>query len=74
MSFSREVKKELSVQVPEARHCQLAELAAIISHCGTVCVNSTDRLQLKIVTESVFLIRKCFTILEKAFNICRAEH
>ena len=69
MSFSREVKKELSVQVPEARHCQLAELAAIISHCGTVCVNSTDRLQLKIVTESVFLIRKCFTILEKAFNI-----
>ena len=69
MSFSGEVKTELCARIPEARHCQLAELAAILSHCGTVCVNSADRLQIKICTENGGLIRKCFTICEKAFNI-----
>ncbi len=31
MSFSGDVKEELSRQVPQSRHCQIAELAALIS-------------------------------------------
>lgn len=31
MSFSSEVKDELAKQISKSRHCQLAELAAIIS-------------------------------------------
>ena len=33
MSFSSEVKEELEKVVPDSRHCQLEELAAII-HFG----------------------------------------
>ncbi len=69
MSFSGDVKTELSTQTAMARHCQLAELAAIISHCGTVCVTAQDKIWLKVQTENITVVRKCFTLLEKAFNI-----
>ena len=36
MSFSSEIKQELSCQVPPARHCRLAEMAAILSYCSHV--------------------------------------
>ena len=31
MSFSSEVKEELAGQISPARHCQIAELAAILN-------------------------------------------
>ena len=34
MSFSGTVKEELLKHVPAARHCQIAELAAILHFCG----------------------------------------
>lgn len=34
MSFSAEVKKELSQHIDGSRHCRLRELAAILSHEG----------------------------------------
>ena len=34
MSFSGEIKEELSTVTDQSRHCRLAELAAIISGCG----------------------------------------
>ena len=40
MSFSSEVKDELSRQIVEARHCQIAEVAAIISLCGRILTNN----------------------------------
>ena len=36
MSFSSEVKEELSRHLPTARHCQIAETAAILSLCGQI--------------------------------------
>ena len=36
MSFSSRIKDELSRQLSPARHCQIAELAAILSLCGRV--------------------------------------
>lgn len=36
MSFSGKVKSELSRQMGSARHCQVAELAALLMFCGTV--------------------------------------
>lgn len=35
MSFSGKVKEELVKHVPTARHCQIAELAAILHFCGS---------------------------------------
>ena len=34
MSFSSEVKQELAEHIDGGRHCELAELAAIICHEG----------------------------------------
>ena len=34
MSFSSEVKAELAKHISSARHCQIAELAAIMHFCG----------------------------------------
>ena len=34
MSFSGTVKKELTGQIPSARHCRLAELSAMCAACG----------------------------------------
>ncbi len=70
MSFSGEVKEELSRLIPEARHCQLAELAAITGMCGSVCISASGRWSLKFHTENISVARKCFTLLQKTFNIC----
>ncbi len=70
MSFSGEVKEELSRQIPEARHCRLAELAAITGMCGSVCISATGRWSIKFHTENISVARKCFTLLQKTFNIC----
>lgn len=40
MSFSARVKEELSHQLSKARHCQIAELAAILSLCGKIHILS----------------------------------
>ncbi|MGI6006569.1 MAG: DNA-binding protein WhiA [Ruminococcus sp.] len=69
MSFSGDVKEELSRQFSSARHCQLAELAAIISMCGDVVISETDRYSIKIHTENAAVARKCFTLLKKGFKI-----
>lgn len=69
MSFSGKVKEELSRQMSPARHCRIAETAAIISMCGAVMIDSRDRYSLKIRTENLAVARKCFTLLRKTFNI-----
>lgn len=69
MSFSSGVKEELSRQISPARHCRIAEIAAIISLCGKVQIDEEDRYQIKISTENAAVARKYFTLLKKTFNI-----
>lgn len=69
MSFSKEVKDELSKQISNARHCQIAELSAIISLCGRIIITERDRYILKIHTENITVARKYFTLIKKTFNI-----
>ena len=68
-SFSAKVKEEISHQIPPARHCQIAEMAAIISLCGRVRISGRDRFSMEIHTENVAVARKYFTLLQKTFNI-----
>lgn len=70
MTFSGQVKQELSNQAATARHCQLAELAAIVGLCGSVCISASGRYRIRIHTENITVARKCFTLLQKTFNIC----
>ena len=69
MSFSGNVKEELSHHLGSARHCRIAETAAIISICDGVMIDSRGRYSLKIHTENLSVARKCFTLLTKTFNI-----
>ena len=69
MSFSSQVKDELSKQFSMARHCQIAEIAAIISMCGRLKYEKETGISLKIHTENVSVARKYFTLLKKTFNI-----
>ena len=69
MSFSGEIKEELGKHISQARHCRIAETAAFISMCGSVMIDSNDRYSIKIHTENLIVARKCFTLLEKTFNI-----
>lgn len=69
MSFSKEVKAELSREISSARHCRIAEIAAIITLCGQVKISTYNRYILKITTENISVARKCFTLIKKTFNI-----
>ncbi len=65
MSFSGMVKEELSRQISPARHCRIAETAALLCACGRI----TAKDKLRIQTENAAVVRKCFTLLQKTFNI-----
>ena len=69
MSFSSQVKDELSRQFSQARHCQIAEIAAIISLCGRLKYQKESGILLEVHTENVSVARKYFTLLRKTFNI-----
>lgn len=69
MSFSGEVREELAAHVSTSRHCQLAELAAIICFLGRVETDEKSGISLGLHTENETVLRKCFTLLKKTFNI-----
>ncbi len=69
MSYASKVKEELAREVPESRHCCLAELSAVINLCGTLTTDDDGRQQIEIHTENVTSARKYFTLLKKTFNI-----
>lgn len=69
MSFSSNLKDELCRIFSTSRHCNIAEMTAIISLLGNVKISLNDEYSLSISTEHSGLARKCFTILKKTFNI-----
>ena len=69
MSFSGNVKEELSDHWSSARHCQIAELASILGLCGSIIINSRNEYRVKVHTENKAVARKVFTLIKKTFNI-----
>ncbi len=69
MSFSGQVKQELAQQYPKARHCRLAELAAITGFSGIHPPKEEEGAKICFRTENADLARKYFTLLKKTFNI-----
>ncbi len=64
-TFSMRVRDEAAEQISPRRHCQCAEMAAIISLCATEIGTN----QIKIQTENGCAAKKCFTLLGKSLNI-----
>ena len=69
MSFSSDLKKELAAKISPARHCQLAETAAIISCVCLMSYEAGEEPLLLVNTGEGAAVRKLFTLLKKAFNI-----
>ena len=69
MSFSGNVKDELAGHLNMARHCQIAELAAIFQFCAKIEQGDNRESALVINVENEIIIKKCFTLLRKTFNI-----
>ena len=69
MSFSSEVKEELAKRISPARHCQIAELAAIMHFSGQYGRSAEGDFMIGFQTENEAVVRKGFTLLQKTFNI-----
>ncbi len=69
MSFSSEVKEELSKHISSARHCQIAELAAIMHFCGQYGRDTQGNFTIGFLSENEAVVRKGFTLLKKTYNI-----
>lgn len=69
MSFSGDIREELSMHYAKARHCNLAELSAILHMCGEFSEDKNGVCILKFRSENYLVARKCFTLMQKTFNI-----
>ncbi|MBR0085860.1 MAG: DNA-binding protein WhiA, partial [Lachnospiraceae bacterium] len=69
MSFSTEIKNELSELQNNARHCRIAELSALLASCAVNVPEAGISEPLLIRTDSFYAARKCFTLIRKSFNI-----
>lgn len=78
MSFSGSVKEELMECMSSARHCEIAELAAIVQFCGHIFRDDDGMWHVRVQTENRCVARKCFTLWKKTFNIyssvCVKQH
>ncbi|EJW98663.1 Sporulation regulator WhiA, partial [gut metagenome] len=69
MSFSGSVKEELLQHFDKARHCNIAEIAAILAFEGEIVRLPSGEIDLRVSSENESLVRKYFTLLEKTFTI-----
>lgn len=69
MSFSSNVKNEVSKVIIEEKCCQTAELSALIKMTGTIQLAGKNRISIKLITENAAIARKIFTMLKNNFDI-----
>lgn len=69
MSFSSRVKEEIGKHYSNARHCKIAETAALLSICGRLYMSQNHVKAIIFQTENAIVARKYFTLLKKTFNI-----
>ena len=66
MSFSSDVKEELARQYSKAKHCQIAELSAMIMQEGRISINPPE---LSFDSENPILIEKYAMLMKRAFDV-----
>lgn len=69
MSFSSKVKEELAALTDRARHCQTAELAAMISGIGRIHMQD-GQMHITLTTENEQLAQKYIELLRQLCGIC----
>ena len=69
MSYCTEVKRELLQSCPQARHCRMAALAALVSVQGGLTEDPEGKVRFAVPSEGGADARKYFTSLLKTVNI-----
>ena len=69
MSFSANVKNELSRIIPEDECCQLAEISGFIRMSGTIQLAGRGKMNIKLVTENPAAARKIIKLFKRYFGI-----
>jgi len=69
MSFSANVKNELSRIIPEDSCCQLAEISGFLRMSGTIQLAGRGKMNIKLVTENAAAARKIIKLLKIRFDI-----
>jgi len=69
MSFTAEVKDELSRVEPSKLCCQKAELAALVRIEGTLHIAGPERFQLELATETAPVARKMVKLLHRLYGL-----
>ena len=69
MSFSGSVKEELLGCIDNARHCRIAEVAAVLAFDGEIVRLPSGEIDLRVSSENESRVRKYFTLLEKTFTM-----
>lgn len=68
MSFAGKVKRELQEQIGKAKHCQIAELAALFAVCGQIIMEENGTYHVKFATENLTVARKCFMLVKRVLR------
>ena len=68
MSFAGKIKEELLEQTGKARHCQIAELAALFSLCGQIIMEENGTYCIKFATENLTVAKKCYILIKRVFH------
>lgn len=68
MSFSHQVKEELSRVKDEERSCELAELSALIHTCGYIEVHGMKGIAVRISSENAAIIKKIYVLIKEVFG------
>ena len=69
MSFSSDVKEELTRVEPGCSHCERALLAAIIRIEGTLFFSGKDRYRLEVVTDAPYVARLTWRLLHETYSL-----
>lgn len=69
MSFTAEVKDELSRVEGECPNCDLAELSALVRICGTLSFRGSGRYAISVATETGAVARTVIKLLHKLLDL-----
>ncbi len=69
MSFTSKVKTELAGRISNAKHCRVAEIAALISMCGNVSIDEYDKYKVYVQTDTEVTAKKFRELLWKTYHI-----
>ena len=73
MSFSGDIKEELIKLESSARHCQIAELAAMMLYSNSIKYSDKDEVYLEIQSETLYLENKSSELISKILGINKTE-